>query len=34
MKTKPEKACVFFKNDTVMLASARKMLDILKKRLA
>jgi hypothetical protein len=30
MKTKPEKACVFFKNDTAVLASARKMLDILK----
>jgi hypothetical protein len=34
METKPEKACVFFKNDTAVLASTRKMLDILKTRLA
>jgi uncharacterized protein YecE (DUF72 family) len=31
-KTNPEKAYVFFNNDTAMLENARKMLDIFKKR--
>ena len=30
MKAKPEKAYVFFNNDTAMLVNARKMLDIFK----
>jgi hypothetical protein len=30
MKIKQEKASVFFENDTAVLTSARKMLDIFK----
>ena len=32
VKAKPEKAYVFFNNDTAMLVNARKMLDIFKRR--